>query len=308
MIHFCPLKLFVIILLFPLLAFYVIESDGLAQGRPSVEDLYPALASQALKYAKPVPLDGGVLMVSENLVIKESEVIREISRADRGIQTQLQKNAFYVLERLATRKILLQEAFKSGMKIKGNRDQFIAGFLTMIVRDTPVTSEELKQFYQENRFMLGDPPTDQLNDPIREFLKEQKKRTAMQKYIQTLGLRRNIQVNQDWLKRQSLIAQNNPLDRIRLAGKPSLIVFGAIADCPCEMVGPIIEKLGKKYRDKVNCLIIQFREEKILAARFAVDSIPAFLFFNQEGRELYRHTGFLPESELEKKMAKNGLI
>jgi len=56
-----------------------------------------------------------------------------------------------------------------------------------------------------------------------------------------------------------------------------------------------------------NVLFVHVREEQVLAARYGVQSIPVQVFFDKDGREVFRHVGFFPQEELEKKLAEMGV-
>ncbi len=220
----------------------------------------------------------------------------------------MQKNAFYILEKIAAERLLLQEAIAQGEKRKGTSEEIVARYLDQKFKDLPVSEEELRQYYQDNKHLLGDPDLDPFKESLRDFLKEQKKQKAIRHHMITLGQRRLIQVNEDWVKKQNTIVQDNPVDRLRMEGKPALVLFGAKGECPCDMVSPILIELGKKYKSHIEVLIISLREERVLADRYGVQTIPDLIFFDQKGREIYRHVGFLPEREIEEKLKQFGLI
>ena len=279
-----------------------------AQNSKTVEECLPYLATYALPYGVLVKLKPGTLLISDNVRIDESEIYSKIRRSKPSIRNQLQKNAFYILEKIAAERLLLQEALVQGEKRKGTSEEIIARYLDQKFKDLPVTDEELGQYYQENKHLLGDPDLDPFKESLRDFLKEQKKQKAIRHYILTLGQRRPIQVNEDWAESQHAKAKNNPLDRLRSAGKPALVLFRARGECPCDLVSPILIELGKKYKNRIEVLIISLREDRVLADRYGVQIIPDLVFFDDKGREVYRHVGFLPEREIEEKLKQFGLI
>ena len=54
-------------------------------------------------------------------------------------------------------------------------------------------------------------------------------------------------------------------------------------------------------------VFVSVREEQILASRYGIQSIPVQIFFDKDGKEVFRHTGFWPQEELEKKLAEIGV-
>ena len=73
------------------------------------------------------------------------------------------------------------------------------------------------------------------------------------------------------------------------------------------MLAPILVTLKKKYEGKANVIFISVREEQALAARYGIRLIPVQIFFDKDGKEVFRHTGFWPQEELEKKLAEMGV-
>jgi hypothetical protein len=112
--------------------------------------------------------------------------------------------------------------------------EVIKRFLGEKVKAEPVTDQELKTFYNENRDMVGGAPLDEAKDMLKNYLAQQKQQEALQAYIQTLGQRTPIQVNEEWVKMQNLSARDNPVDQAKLSGRPSLVDFGATGCGPCD--------------------------------------------------------------------------
>ncbi len=169
----------------------------------------------------------------------------------------------------------------------------------------------MKILYNQNKEMIGNVPFEQAQQ-IREILKDypvgQKREAAVNQYILTLGRQTPIQVNEDWVKKQSVLTLDNPVDRARRSGKPTMVEFGATGCVPCDMMTPILADLRKKFPEKLNVLFVHVGQEKILGARFKIQGIPIQVFFDKDGQEVFRHTGFFPQSELENKMGQLGLI
>jgi len=45
----------------------------------------------------------------------------------------------------------------------------------------------------------------------------------------------------------------------------------------------------------------------VLAARYGIGSIPVQVLFDKDGKERFRHVGFFPQDEIEKKLAEMGV-
>ncbi len=109
------------------------------------------------------------------------------------------------------------------------------------------------------------------------------------------------------LAKQAVLARDNPVDQARDSGKPSLVDFGATGCGPCDRMTPILEDLEDKYPGKRNVLFVHVCEKQILGAKYGIQTIPVQVFFDKDGREVFRHTGFFPQDEIEKKLAEMGV-
>ena len=81
-------------------------------------------------------------------------------------------------------------------------------------------------------------------------------------------------------------------------GMVTMIDLGAKKCIPCKMMAPIMEKMEKVYRGKAAIVFIDVWENREQAGRFRISSIPTQIFFNPEGKEIYRHVGFMGEEAI----------
>ncbi len=75
---------------------------------------------------------------------------------------------------------------------------------------------------------------------------------------------------------------------------------------PCRTLGPVIEELTKEYEnnDKVKIFKLNIDEEKELASKFNVMSIPTLILF-KNGNEVQKMTGVKSKEELKELIEKN---
>jgi thioredoxin len=78
---------------------------------------------------------------------------------------------------------------------------------------------------------------------------------------------------------------------------PVLVDFWAPWCAPCRVVGPVIEQLAGDLAGTVRFAKVNVDEEPGLADRLAVRGIPTLVLF-ADGREVGRHVGALPRTEL----------
>lgn len=271
---------------------------------------YPGLTSGALSFATLGELPEGVLLRSGEVEVTGVELDGELAGAETGVKEQLAKNKLFLLENLATRKLLLEAARAAGGTDEApnasEKDQ-IQKYLEGIVAGVEATDEEVARFYEENKDMCGGASLDEIKGELRNYVLGQKKQDAVTEHIRTIGQRTPIVLAANWAEEQAKLASDNPVDKARAGGKPSLVDFGATGCRPCDMMAPILETLKSKYEGKVNVLFVHVREEQILAARYDIQAIPVQVFFDKEGKEIYRHTGFYPQAEIEKRLTDMGV-
>ncbi len=266
----------------------------------TVEEAYPGLAAAMLKLAKLSDLGKDEILKTSDVLITESSLNEDLRKMEPAIQAQLAKHQFFLLEKLAMNRILLQEAKKAGFQGNEPEEERIAKFLAQKASKVAVTEEELKQFYKQNKAALGELPFDQVKDTLEGYLIDEKRQRAIGEYIVGLGRQISIQVDAKWAEKQNLLAKDNPVDRARASGKPTMVEFGATGCVPCDMMQPILENLRKKYQDRLNIVFVHVGEEQILGARYGISSIPVQAFFDRSGKEVFRHTGFFAQAEVEK--------
>lgn len=78
-------------------------------------------------------------------------------------------------------------------------------------------------------------------------------------------------------------------------GMVTLVDLGANSCIPCKMMAPILEKLEKEYQGKAAIIVVDVWKDKEPVKRFGIRAIPTQIFFDKDGKEVYRHVGFMSE-------------
>lgn len=277
-----------------------------------VNDAHPGLASSGLTYAKLSELPKGTILKAGELTISEKDIDEQVAKAPKDVQDQLKKNLFFMLEQMATGKLVLAEAKADAAKTAtalADTDEraIIQSYLGKVAEKAKVSDDEIAEFYKGNKDAVGGAELEKVKPQIAAYLRQQKQQELVARHVKAVGQRTGIEVSADWTKDQAALAKDNPVDKARVSGKPSLVDFGSKGCRPCDMLAPILETLKKKYDGKANVMFISVREEQILAARYGIESIPVQIFFDKDGKEVFRHVGFFPQDEIEKQMAKSGV-
>jgi thioredoxin 1 len=85
---------------------------------------------------------------------------------------------------------------------------------------------------------------------------------------------------------------------VPVKGMVTMVDLGAKKCIPCKMMAPILEKLEKVYAARAAVVFFDVWEDPAPARRFGIRTIPTQIFFDKDGKEVYRHEGFLGEEEI----------
>ena len=86
-----------------------------------------------------------------------------------------------------------------------------------------------------------------------------------------------------------------------------MIDLGADYCIPCKMMAPILKKIKQQYQDKADIVFIDIHENKAQAERFGVRVIPTQIFYNTEKKEIYRHEGYMSETDIKTQLKAMGI-
>ncbi len=290
------------------LAVVVLGCAATAAAAATVGERYPGLAGGVLRAARLSELPPTVLFKSQELEIRAKEVERLLREAPEDWKPQLEKNRFFLLEREAGRRILVREARREGSAGPGVPDeQAVEALFRRLSAKASVSQTEVRAFYEQNREMIGGAPYEQVSGAIRQMLLQQKQEQAVVDFLSALEKKLPLEVNAAWLQGEAERARDNPVDRARLSGKPTLVEFGATGCVPCDRMQPILEKLREAHTGRLNVVFVHVGEEKVLAARHGIRAIPVQVFFDREGKEFFRHEGFFPEAEVNRVLGQMGI-
>ena len=90
-------------------------------------------------------------------------------------------------------------------------------------------------------------------------------------------------------------------------GMVTMLDIGKGTCIPCRMMAPILEKLKKEYKGKAEIVFVDISSDLAPAVRHGIRAIPTQIFFNKDGKEVYRHVGFFPEDAIVQQLDKMGV-
>ncbi len=88
-------------------------------------------------------------------------------------------------------------------------------------------------------------------------------------------------------------------DSLSNSDRPMFVDFWAVWCGPCRIMDPVVEKLARKYSDKVLFGKVNVDEEMNISSRYQVFSIPTFMIF-KNGQPMDAVIGAVGEASLER--------
>jgi thiol-disulfide isomerase/thioredoxin len=277
-----------------------------------VRDLYPNIEMGFLNDAVVSDLSSGVLLKADNIIISDKELNKTIADANEKMQPQLKKYASLVLEQIAIPKLFVleikNEAATKGQEItEKDENKIIQDYIRTLAKTIKVSEEKILEFYNSNKDSLSGATLAQVKPQIEQLLAQEELQKLIDERIRTIGQRMKIEISAPWLMAHAALAMDNPVNKARDSGKPTLVDFGSKGCVPCDMLAPILETLREKYKGKANVVVVQTGEEPVLSSRYGIEVIPLQIFYDKTGKEVFRHTGFFPKDEIEKQLSKMGV-
>jgi thioredoxin 1 len=85
---------------------------------------------------------------------------------------------------------------------------------------------------------------------------------------------------------------------VSAAKLPRLIDLGADKCIPCRMMFPVLDALKQEYAGKLDVEFIDVWKNPAAAKQYGVEVIPTQIFYNADGKELFRHEGFFAKADI----------
>lgn len=92
----------------------------------------------------------------------------------------------------------------------------------------------------------------------------------------------------------------------RATALPRLLDLGATKCVPCRMMAPILEDLTTSMVGRLQVEFIDVWEKPDAAEPYDINLIPTQIFFGPDGKELFRHEGFISKADILAKWADLG--
>jgi thioredoxin 1 len=97
------------------------------------------------------------------------------------------------------------------------------------------------------------------------------------------------------VKKKTVAADSAKTKEVKL---PKLVDLGAGKCIPCKMMAPILEGLKKDYAGKLDVVFIDVWQSPGEGQKYGIKLIPTQIFYDSDGKELYRHEGFFAKEDI----------
>jgi thioredoxin 1 len=97
---------------------------------------------------------------------------------------------------------------------------------------------------------------------------------------------------------EATAAQGVPEPAGQTKAIPRLVDLGATKCIPCKMMAPILEDLKKTYAGKMDVQFIDVWENPDAGKKYGINVIPTQIFYDAQGKELFRHEGFFGKEDI----------
>ena len=273
----------------------------------TIDEMYPTLATDGLRFAVPADLSDGVILESGELKIKPNDLNEQIRLAPEEFWPQMKRNLFFVLETYVGALLLQYEAEEwvaqnPNINVKPDDEELILKFLAYLTNDVTVSDDDVNASLEAEKKAHPDVDFEKVKDQFKKLMLDQMVADARRDYISGIGKRYVIKVDQKWLAKQHSAAMDNPIDRARKSGKPTVVSFDSETSEPSKKMKPVFEAVAKDYSNKANIVLIKIEKEPVLGSRFAIDAVPAQLFFDKDGKEAFRHMGLFTKEQIAEKL------
>ena len=88
------------------------------------------------------------------------------------------------------------------------------------------------------------------------------------------------------------------LPQVATKGMVTMLDLGANKCISCKMMAPIIEELKREYERKASIVFIDVWEHREQAQKYGIRVIPTQIFFDKNGKEFFRHEGFMDKKSI----------
>jgi thioredoxin 1 len=97
------------------------------------------------------------------------------------------------------------------------------------------------------------------------------------------------------------------ISEAKMQGMPIMIEVGSTGCKSCRDMQIVTKQVEDEYKDKIRVIFVDINKERKTASDLKVFLIPTQIFLDKDGKETFRHSGFLSLDEIKPILKKMGL-
>lgn len=248
---------------------------------------------------------------------------KALEKVESPMKEMFREDPQQFLEGIIMQTILLQEAKKEGLTpplrtYKDTDKEALSPEEALIVElmkkkfSTPpvVTKEEIKALYPIVKDRLGGQPLEKVSPFLEELIRQAKQEEEMKRFIGQLRTSAQVEVDQIRLQKIAIKPPESDTEeefkKALASGKPLLVDFGANTCLPCRQLRPILKELEKEFAGKAEILVIDVYKYQGLAREYKIIALPTLVFFDANGKEVFRQPGVMSKEQIAGKLKEMG--
>ncbi|WP_291319134.1 thioredoxin family protein [Desulfonatronospira sp.] len=92
------------------------------------------------------------------------------------------------------------------------------------------------------------------------------------------------------------------MESITQEGRVTMLNVGAEFCPPCQAMEPVLKEVQEHYQNQVYMPYLDMQKHSTQVQHLGVRTTPTQIFFDHQGREIYRHEGMLEKDEIKDKL------
>jgi len=247
----------------------------------------------------------------QRITVKDFQ--EELARTPEDMRVVYEQDPEEALDRLISVTLLLQEAKRKGLvdstDLRGLDKPSIKEGMRRLMEQSikgadAVTDKEVSAFYRQYRDEIGGKPLSDVREAIRGMILEQKQQQRLSALVEKLRATAAITTFPEQLPQPPPPAlEASTADAFQAAlqksGRPSVVDFGSKSCTACIRLRPVMGALKDAHTGRINVLFMEVSDHRDLARHYKVRLVPTLIFFDAQGREVQRKTGFMDREEIE---------
>jgi thioredoxin 1 len=101
--------------------------------------------------------------------------------------------------------------------------------------------------------------------------------------------------------------QPSEISKLPVEGMVTLVDIGSDQCIPCKLMKPILQELQEEYQGKAVIVFVDLWKNPDQNEKFDISVIPTQIFYDQAGKEVFRHEGFLDKKRIVENLEKLGV-